>query len=93
MGPETGTPDRVSYVMKQSDIWMILTTPLRHDDPLNIWLTLHGDGVRDIAFEVEDAADVFKQSTAAGATAYRPRRTLPSGPSGRGLSHCPTADA
>jgi 4-hydroxyphenylpyruvate dioxygenase len=70
-GPETGTPDRVSYVMKQSDIWMILTTPLRHDDPLNIWLTLHGDGVRDIAFEVEDAADVFKQSTAAGATAYR----------------------
>jgi len=70
-GPETGTADRVSYVMKQSDIWMILTTPLRHDDPLNIWLTLHGDGVRDIAFEVEDAADVFAQSTAAGATAYR----------------------
>ena len=70
-GPETGTPERVSYVMKQSDIWMILTTPLRHDDPLNIWLTLHGDGVRDIAFEVEDAADVFGQSTAAGATPYR----------------------
>jgi len=70
-GPETGTPGRVSYVMKQSDIWVILTTPLRHDDPLNIWLTLHGDGVRDIAFEVEDAADIFDQSTAAGAAAYR----------------------
>ncbi len=70
-GPETGTADRVSYVMRQNDIWMILTTPLRHDDPLNIWLTLHGDGVRDIAFEVEDAADVFAQSTAAGATPYR----------------------
>lgn len=69
-GPETGTPGSVSYAMKQGDIWMILTTPLRHDDPLNIWLTLHGDGVRDIAFEVDDAADIFAKSTGKGAVAH-----------------------
>jgi len=73
-GPETGTPDRVSYVLRQNDIWMILTTPLRHDDPLNIWLTLHGDGVRDIAFEVEDTAGIYASSTAAGAKGYHEPR-------------------
>jgi 4-hydroxyphenylpyruvate dioxygenase len=68
-GPENGTADRVSYVMRQSDIWMILTTPLRHDDPLNTWLNRHGDGVRDVAFEVGDIDAVYAKATAAGAVA------------------------
>ncbi len=51
-GPETGTPDRASYVLKQGDIWLILTTPLRHDDPLSTWLMLHGDGVAGHCFRV-----------------------------------------
>ena len=69
-GPETGTPERVSYVLKQGDIWFILTTPLKHDDPLNTWLNMHGDGVRDIAFEVEDTAAVYAKATGAGAAAH-----------------------
>jgi 4-hydroxyphenylpyruvate dioxygenase len=69
-GPETGTPQIASYAMRQGDIWLILTTPLRHDDSLNIWLTLHGDGVRDIAFEVDDSADVFTRATGAGAAVH-----------------------
>lgn len=66
-GPETGTPGRVSYVMRQGDIWMVLTTPLRHDDPLAVWHLLHGDGVRDIAFECGNADQAFTKATAAGA--------------------------
>lgn len=66
-GPETGCPERASYVMRQGNIRLILTSPLHHLDPLNIWLTLHGDGVRDIAFEVSDAAAVFDQAVAGGA--------------------------
>ncbi|MCB1182065.1 4-hydroxyphenylpyruvate dioxygenase [bacterium] len=66
-GPETGTPERASYVLKQGDIFLILTTPLRHDDPLNIWLTLHGDGVRDVAFEVTDMDDTYGRAVANGA--------------------------
>jgi 4-hydroxyphenylpyruvate dioxygenase len=75
-GPETGTPDRASYVLKQGDIWMILTTPLRHDDPLSTWLMLHGDGVRDIAFECEDVAGIFEQTVGAGARAFRSPETV-----------------
>jgi len=55
-GPETGCRERASYVLRQGDIFLVLTTPLRHDDPLSVWLMLHGDGVCDMAFEVEDAA-------------------------------------
>jgi 4-hydroxyphenylpyruvate dioxygenase len=69
-GPETGTPGSVSYVLKQGDIWFVLTTPLKHDDPLNTWLTMHGDGVRDIAFEVADTAEIFGKATGAGAVAH-----------------------
>nr|MEE4269518.1 4-hydroxyphenylpyruvate dioxygenase [Candidatus Krumholzibacteria bacterium] len=75
-GPETGTPDRASYVLKQGDIWMILTTPLRHDDPLSTWLMLHGDGVRDIAFECENVAEIFEQTVTAGARAFRAPETV-----------------
>ncbi len=68
-GPETGDHARVSYVMRQGDIWLVLTTPLHHLDPLNVWLTLHGDGVRDIALEVPDIAVAFDHAVAAGGTA------------------------
>jgi 4-hydroxyphenylpyruvate dioxygenase len=69
-GPETGSPDRVSYLLKQNDIWLILTTPLRHDDALSTWLMLHGDGVRDIAFEVEDLESVYNQAIDGGARSF-----------------------
>ena len=70
-GPETGCPERASYVLRQGDVWMILTTPLRHDDPLSTWHMLHGDGVRDIAFECSDADLVHEKAVAAGARSFR----------------------
>ncbi len=73
-GPETGYRKRASYVLRQGDIWLVFTTPLHHDDSLNIWLTLHGDGVRDIAFEVADAAAIHDEAVARGATSDRPPR-------------------
>ena len=73
-GPETGYRKRASYVLRQGDIWLVFTTPLHHDDSLNIWLTLHGDGVRDIAFEVGDAAAIHDESVARGAISDRPPR-------------------
>ncbi len=75
-GPETGYPKRASYVLRQGDIWLVFTTPLYHDDALNIWLTLHGDGVRDIAFEVADAAAVHDATVAKGAVSDRPPHEL-----------------
>ena len=78
-GPETGCPDRVSYLLKQNDIGLILTTPLRHDDPLSTWLMLHGDGVRDIAFEVEDIEGVYDQAVSNGARSFCAPKTVSDG--------------
>ena len=69
-GPETGCPDTVHYVLRQNDIWLMLTTPLRHDDPLNTWLTMHGDGVRDIAFEVNGLDAVYGHAVKNGAQSW-----------------------
>ena len=51
-GPETGTRDRVSYVLKQDKIRLVLTTPLQPDGdladhvrPTDVVITLSaGDG-------------------------------------------------
>ncbi len=71
-GPETGDRARVSYVLRQGDIWLVLTSALRHLDPLNVWLTLHGDGVRDIALEVSDVAAAYDHAVSAGAVSESP---------------------
>ena len=75
-GPETGSPDEVSYLLKQNDILLMLTTPLRHDNPLSTWLMLHGDGVRDVAFEVEDIEGVYNHALENGARSNRSPETV-----------------
>ncbi len=53
-GPETGCPGSVSYALKRGDLHLVITSPLTHEDPRVIFLALHGDSVKDVAFEVED---------------------------------------
>ena len=72
-GPETGTKDYVSYVLKKNKISLILTTPLSSSHPANNWLKKHGDGIYDIAFKVEDALDSYNSCISRGAeSAYKP---------------------
>ncbi len=77
-GPETGCHDRASYVLRQGTVFLVLTSPLTHLSPLNNWLALHGDGVRDLAFEVEDAATTYAAAVARGATPVRAPHDLES---------------
>jgi 4-hydroxyphenylpyruvate dioxygenase len=44
-GPETGVRDRVSYVLKQNKIRLVLTTALKSDHPITAHVKKHGDGV------------------------------------------------
>ena len=67
-GPETGLRDRASYALRQGKIVFVLTTPIRPEGPIAEHIARHGDGVRDIAFEVEDAEDSFRGATARGAS-------------------------
>jgi 4-hydroxyphenylpyruvate dioxygenase len=67
-GLETGVRDRASYVMRQNDITLVLTAPLGPDGEIAEHVRLHGDGVHDIAFSVDDTASAFRETTSRGAT-------------------------
>lgn len=69
-GLETGVKDRVSYVLKQDKITLVLTTPLVKDGPINDHLNTHGDGVKVVALWVDDATKSFEETTKRGAKPY-----------------------
>ena len=74
-GPETGVRDRVSYLLAQGKIRIVLTSPLGPDGEIADHVRRHGDGVRDIALWVDDAADAYAKAVERGAeSAYEPRR-------------------
>lgn len=66
-GLETGIRDRTSFVLQQRDIRLVLTGALQPDTPIAEHVRLHGDGVRDIAFTVDDAARAFEATVDRGA--------------------------
>lgn len=59
-GPETGVRHKASYLLQQGKIRFVLTSPLSPDSDIAEHIKLHGDGVRDIAFEVDDATAVLR---------------------------------
>ena len=69
-GLETGIRDRASYVMRQNDITLVLTAPLTPDGEIAEHVRLHGDGVHDIAFAVDDVRSAWRETTARGARSY-----------------------
>ena len=69
-GLETGLKDRVSYVLKQDKIRLVLTTALKSDSPIGEHVKKHGDGVKVIALWVEDARKSFEETTKRGAKVF-----------------------
>lgn len=69
-GLETGSSDRVSYVVKQDKIRLVLTTPYGSDGEINEHINKHGDGVKTIALWVEDATKAWEETTKRGAKSY-----------------------
>ena len=73
-GPETGVRDRVSYLVVQHKIRLVLTAPLGPDGPIAEHVRRHGDGVRDLALWVDDARDAFAKAVERGAApVHEPR--------------------
>lgn len=75
-GPETGVKDRVSYVLQQGKIRLILTTALKSDHPISEHVKKHGDGVKVLALWVEDAYKAFEETTKRGGKPYQEPITL-----------------
>jgi 4-hydroxyphenylpyruvate dioxygenase len=73
-GPETGVRDRVSYLLVQGKIRLVLTSALGPEGDIAAHVHKHGDGVRDIALWVDDARDAYEKAVERGAeSAYEPR--------------------
>lgn len=66
-GLETGNKEKASYLLEQGKIRFILSSPLTDDNFIAQHHKKHGDGVRDIAMEVDDAAKSFYETTNRGA--------------------------
>jgi 4-hydroxyphenylpyruvate dioxygenase len=66
-GLETGQRKRASYALSQGKASFVLTTPMTPDDLAAEHIRKHGDGVRDIAFEVDDADRAFAEAVRRGA--------------------------
>lgn len=69
-GLETGIKDRVSYVLQQDKIRLVLTSPLNKGGSINKHLEEHGDAAKVIALWVDDAAKAFEETTKRGAKPF-----------------------
>ncbi|MFM7466355.1 MAG: 4-hydroxyphenylpyruvate dioxygenase [Crocinitomicaceae bacterium] len=69
-GLETGLRDRVSYVLKQDKIRLVLTTALNSQSPIGEHVKKHGDGVKVIALWVDDARKSWEETTSRGAKSF-----------------------
>jgi 4-hydroxyphenylpyruvate dioxygenase len=67
-GLETGSRDRVSHVLQQGGIRLVLTGALRAETEIAEHHALHGDGIKVIALSVPDVDHAYREATSRGAT-------------------------
>jgi 4-hydroxyphenylpyruvate dioxygenase len=65
-GPETGSKDKVSYVVRQNKLTFVFTTALHPNHPIAQHVQLHGDGVNILALRVDNATSAWNETTARG---------------------------
>jgi 4-hydroxyphenylpyruvate dioxygenase len=75
-GLETRIRDRVSRVLKQGEILLVLTGTLHSDTEIARHHAKHGDGVKVIALSVPDVDTAYREATARGAKGIAEPRDL-----------------
>jgi 4-hydroxyphenylpyruvate dioxygenase len=68
-GLETGLRHEVDYLLEQNDIKLLFSAPVKPGHHIAEALAIHGDFVRDIAFEVDDVDWAFNEAVRRGAKA------------------------
>ncbi|MCA1588420.1 MAG: 4-hydroxyphenylpyruvate dioxygenase [Chloroflexi bacterium] len=76
-GLETGVRDRSSFVLVQNDIRFVVTAPLTPEGEIAEHVARHGDGVKDIAFVVDDVESAWRETTTRGARSAMEPTELP----------------
>lgn len=75
-GLETRTRHEAGYVLRQGDITFVLASPLGPEHSEAQRIVVHGDGVQDIALEVDDVRLAYETAVARGAVGVSPRVAL-----------------
>jgi 4-hydroxyphenylpyruvate dioxygenase len=78
-GLETGRRDRVSHVLEQGRIRLVLTGTLTGDDDIAHHHAQHGDGVHKIALSVPDAEAAYHHAVEHGARGVHTPHTVEDG--------------
>src|SRR5438874_9332303 len=65
-GPETGVKNKASYAIRQNNITFVFTTPLKTNNAIADHIYKHGDGVKVLALEVNDATNAWEETTRRG---------------------------
>ena len=74
-GPETGSRDVVSYVLKQDKVRFVLSSALSPEHEIARHVAAHGDGVKVLSLWVDDAEKAFRTAVERGASpAFEPIR-------------------
>jgi len=67
-GLETGNRDFCTHVVRNGEVVYAFTSPLNpNEKEFSAHIDKHGDGVKDVAFTVDDAAGIFKKAVERGA--------------------------
>ena len=66
-GPETGSRTTVSYVLQQGKVRFVLTSSLDPSSSISRHVNTHSDGVKVLAFEVDDAEQSYNVAVSRGA--------------------------
>src|SRR5258708_20226636 len=76
-GLETGQRTHASYALTQGKARFVLSSPQNSSHPAAEHIKRHGDGVRDICFDVRDADESFHETLPLGAFPPRNPATPP----------------
>jgi len=75
-GLETRLKHEAGYVLRQGNITFVLVSPLGPEHPEAQRLVKHGDGVMDIALDVENVEAAYRAALARGAVGHAPPTLL-----------------
>ena len=68
----TGERESATYLLTQGNIRFLITTGLTPDHPSQQEVMTYGDGIKDIAFTVDDATAAYEQALKNGAESAHP---------------------
>jgi len=70
-GLETGCRDRVSYVLEQGSIRLIVTGSLNSETDIADFVKLHGEGAKDLALQVSNVEEAYNGAVERGGIPIR----------------------